>query len=108
MRSIRRTQFEVIFLLQLLVEPGTNVVIRRSEDSSVTIPFEQNFRDLIDPEDSDPNPEDAYCGCGWPDHLVVPKGTTSGMLFDLFVMVSDYRQDRVSTQNVGMNDDVLT
>lgn len=33
-------------IFRLTVTPGANVVKRKSDESSVTIPFEQTFRDL--------------------------------------------------------------
>jgi tyrosinase len=34
-----------------------------------------------------------YCNCGWPFHLLVPRGTTSGLGFQLAVMATDAEQD---------------
>jgi tyrosinase len=72
--------------------------MRKSSDSAVTIPFEQTFRDL---ERNRPTSGPAleqfnFCGCGWPQHMLVPKGSAEGFMFDLFVMVSNYNDDRVS------------
>lgn len=36
-----------------------------------------------------------FCGCGWPQHLYIPKGSHKGMPFDLFVMVTNYDEDHV-------------
>lgn len=75
-----------------------NTLRRRSTESSVTIPFERTFRNL------DQNRPDAgttqesefnFCGCGWPQHMLVPKGLPGGLTCELFVMISDYEQDRV-------------
>lgn len=35
------------------------------------------------------------CNCGWPDHMLLPKGSSAGMSFDLFVMISNYDDDKV-------------
>lgn len=75
------------------------MIIRNSSESSVTIPFEQTFRDLETARPS-PNNIQAYdafnfCGCGWPEHLLVPKGTRQGYPMDMFVMVSNYDLDKV-------------
>jgi len=43
--------------------------------------------------------EDNYCGCGWPYHLLVPKGTSSGMPFRLLVVATDWQIDRVGPEN---------
>ncbi|XP_076290226.1 phenoloxidase 1-like [Lasioglossum baleicum] len=76
------------------LQPGRNVIQQKSTDSSVTIPFEQTFP----PRDTDstecPKP-DNFCGCGWPQHLLVPKGVKGGFPMVLFAMVSDYTRDIV-------------
>lgn len=69
-----------------------NTILRRSDESSVTIPFERTFRPVgasHQPTESEELAEFQFCGCGWPQHLLIPKGTPEGMQFDLFVMVSD-------------------
>ncbi|KAL1459426.1 hypothetical protein WDU94_011408 [Cyamophila willieti] len=77
-----------------------NIIERSSLESAVTIPFEYTFRDL------DANrPEEGteavanfnFCGCGWPQHMLIPKGSPEGFPCQLFVMVSDYEQDRVDS-----------
>lgn len=42
----------------------------------------------------DPN----YCDCGWPYHLLLPRGKTAGMDFRLFVMLTDYQADLVGAE----------
>ena len=38
-----------------------------------------------------------FCGCGWPNHFLVPRGTAKpGTAFALFVMASDWTADRVA------------
>jgi hypothetical protein len=39
-----------------------------------------------------------FCGCGWPEHFLVPRGTTDGMPFQLFVMATNWKEDQVSTK----------
>lgn len=81
------------------MQRGSNQITRNSSESAITIPFEATFRnvDLNRPADSDLQnvASFSYCGCGWPQHMLVPKGTENGFPMDLFVMVSDYQQDRV-------------
>lgn len=74
-----------------------NTIPRRSDESSVTIPFERTFRNLNDRPASGTDAEAAFnfCGCGWPHHLLIPKGTPEGMAYELFVMVSNFNDDRV-------------
>lgn len=80
------------------VNPGPNTIPRRSTDSSVTIPFERTFRNLDANRPNAGTTEEAefnFCGCGWPNHMLVPKGVPGGLQCELFVMISDYEQDRV-------------
>lgn len=80
------------------MNPGQNTIPRRSTDSSVTIPFERTFRNLDQNRPNAGTTEEAefnFCGCGWPQHMLVPKGLPGGLACELFVMISDYEQDRV-------------
>ncbi|XP_075147708.1 phenoloxidase 2-like [Haematobia irritans] len=82
--------------------PGKNTIRRRSDESSVTIPFERSFRrvgESYQPKDAQELAKFQFCGCGWPDHLLLPKGKPEGMAFDLFVMISDYADDSVQQTN---------
>lgn len=36
------------------------------------------------------------CNCGFPQHLLIPKGIPEGFPAQLFVMVSDWNVDKVS------------
>ncbi|XP_073975570.1 phenoloxidase 2-like [Rhodnius prolixus] len=87
-----------------------NIIERSSEDSTVTIPFERTFRNL-DANRPDEGSRQAdqfnFCGCGWPHHMLVPKGTADGYPCTLFVMVSDYEQDKVSESRTGTCDDAF-
>jgi tyrosinase len=42
----------------------------------------------------DPN----YCDCGWPYHLLLPRGKPNGMDFRLLVMLTDYQADLVGAE----------
>ena len=35
-------------------------------------------------------PHEQYCRCGWPYHLLVPRGTPAGMPFRVLVMLTDW------------------
>ncbi|XP_047538254.1 phenoloxidase subunit 2-like [Vanessa atalanta] len=78
---------------------GQNTITRQSTESSVTIPFEQSFRDLS-AQSGSPRADSLasfnFCGCGWPQHMLVPKGTEAGAPYDLFVMLSNYDLDSVN------------
>ncbi|XP_022907906.2 phenoloxidase 2-like [Onthophagus taurus] len=76
------------------LKQGQSTIVRNSTQSSVTIPFENSFRDLNRPAGVSQD-QFNFCGCGWPHHLLVPKGKPEGYPMQLFVMISDYEQDKV-------------
>lgn len=75
------------------MESGLNTITRKSDDSSVTVPYEMTFGDAktLKADNS------SYDRCGWPHHLLVPKGSAEGLPAQMFVMISDYETDKVST-----------
>ncbi|CAH1402251.1 unnamed protein product [Nezara viridula] len=82
---------------------GKNTITRKSSESSVTIPFEKTFRNL---DSGRPNAgvqleQFNYCGCGWPQHMLICKGTSEGFACQLFVMISDFNQDKVEDKSGG-------
>lgn len=83
------------------VNPGNNTIERTSDLSSVTIPFERTFRNLEAGRPTDPNQQDAFnfCGCGWPQHMLIPRGSETGFSAEIFVMISNFDGDRVITVN---------
>lgn len=84
------------FTVQL--NPGLNMIRRRSNESSVTIPYERSFRRIgsqYQPVDPVQRAQFQFCGCGWPQHMLIPKGTPEGTRFNIFVMISNYDVDRV-------------
>ncbi|XP_077295703.1 phenoloxidase 2-like [Arctopsyche grandis] len=87
------------FFTQL--QPGNNNIVRRSDESSVTIPYERTFRNLETGRDATDADSFNFCGCGHPQHLLVPRGTPSGMACQLFVMVSNYELDKVEQSLEG-------
>ncbi|XP_017079787.2 phenoloxidase 3-like [Drosophila eugracilis] len=90
------------FVVQL--NPGLNTFVRRSTESSVTIPYERTFRNLDENTPAKNSPEEQesfFCGCGWPNHMLVPKGRPEGLPFELFVMISNYDNDRIDQDTVG-------
>lgn len=88
------------------------MIRRRSTDSSVTIPFERTFRDLDTNRPGAGTAEEDqfnFCGCGWPHHMLIPKGTTgNGLACDLFVMISNYNDDRIDQDLVGICNDAAS
>lgn len=92
-----------IFVITNKVQPNANEIRRRSSESSVTIAYERSFRRVgiqAQPSDAEELSEFQFCGCGWPQHMLLPKGTPDGTEYDLFVMISDYDQDRVDSTNL--------
>jgi tyrosinase len=93
------------------VNPGVNTLRRRDAESTVTIPFERTFRNY------DANAPAAgtaalqefnFCGCGWPEHMLIPKGLPEGLDCELFVMVSNYEEDRVDQSLDGICNDAAS
>ncbi|KYQ50116.1 Phenoloxidase subunit A3 [Trachymyrmex zeteki] len=95
--SLCITLFMLYFIKFSLVKPGSNTIERKSTESSVTIPFERTFRnlDVNRPIGGDNLEQFNFCGCGWPQHMLVPKGKEEGFPMDLFIMISDYTGDAV-------------
>lgn len=84
---------DVIICLYLIVRVGKNVIFRRSFDSNVVTPWNKHLKQYENPPK---NPQSAdYCGCGWPTHLYIPKGSHEGTHFDLFVMLTNFDDDYV-------------
>ncbi|XP_031621669.1 phenoloxidase 2-like [Contarinia nasturtii] len=88
------------------LQPGDNAIRRTSTESSVTVAFERTFRDLDTNRPAAGTQEEQdfiFCGCGWPQHMLIPKGKSGvGLPCDLFVMVSNYQDDRVDQDLVGI------
>uniref|UniRef100_A0A1I8Q7Q8 tyrosinase n=1 Tax=Stomoxys calcitrans TaxID=35570 RepID=A0A1I8Q7Q8_STOCA len=97
------------FMVQL--NPGQNTIRRRSIESSVTIPYERTFRNLDGNRPAADTAEELefnFCGCGWPQHMLIPKGLPEGLSCDLFVMVSNYEDDRIDQDLVGSCSDAAS
>ncbi|CAG8726432.1 17769_t:CDS:10 [Dentiscutata erythropus] len=73
------------------LKAGEDAVIARSCELSSVIrkPAQKVFDDT--PGDDFDND---YCGCGWPYHLLLPRGTRDGMKFKLYVYISDWNADK--------------
>lgn len=84
------------------VSPGAQTVERRSEDSNCTIPFERSFPNRYgEAAGAVPTGDTALCACGWPHHMYLPIGCADGTPFDFVVMLTDFEQDRVDSDDVG-------
>ncbi|XP_046834983.1 phenoloxidase 1-like [Vespa crabro] len=84
----------------VMLRPGQNNIERNSNQSSLTIPFERTFRNVDEnrPISGDSLEQFNFCGCGWPQHLLIPKGSKAGYPMDLFIMISDYTGDAVEQE----------
>lgn len=69
------------------------MIYRRSYDSNALTPWTKNIKHYENPPKHAKSAE--MCGCGWPTHLFIPKGTKEGMQFDLFAMITNYDNDYV-------------
>uniref|UniRef100_A0A6P7FUF2 Phenoloxidase 1-like n=1 Tax=Diabrotica virgifera virgifera TaxID=50390 RepID=A0A6P7FUF2_DIAVI len=88
------------------LKPGSNSISRDSSLSSVTIPFERTYRNLDSrrPVGGDALARFNLCGCGWPENMLIPKGNDR-FEAELFVMISDYANDRIDQDVVGQPGD---
>ncbi|EDS34231.1 phenoloxidase subunit 1 [Culex quinquefasciatus] len=107
----QRQYFTEMDTSTVTLNPGVNTIVRRSDQSSVTIPYERTFRAVgtaATPKDENALAQFRFCGCGWPQHMLVPKGAPGpGVQFDIFAMVSDFSQDTVNQEfdpNAPCND----
>lgn len=82
---------------------GRNEITRSSLESAITIPHNVTYRDL---EKNRPaantNSETAFnfCGCGWPQNMLIPKGSVEGFPCQLFVMITNGAIDQVKTKHI--------
>nr|ABR12412.1 prophenoloxidase [Procambarus clarkii] len=82
-----------------ILKPGKNQIVRPSSESSITTSSEFTFRSLEAVNPAMPgapqNTEANFCGCGWPDHLLLPRSKPEGMTYQLFFMLTDLDKDEV-------------
>jgi tyrosinase len=90
----QRGYFFTLDQFSVRLSPGINRIVRNSRNSSLTIPFE-TWNELEEEDVINHN-----CGCGWPHHLLLPKGSAVGTTYDLFVMITEGEEE---TQSEGEN-----
>nr|CAG8442723.1 11309_t:CDS:2 [Entrophospora candida] len=77
------------------------VVSRDCDMSSVVRQPPQKTEDELDDTTTLPGTQEdlaeKYCDCGWPFHLLLPRGRKSGMKFKLLVFITDWSKDKVPT-----------
>ncbi|XP_045539351.1 phenoloxidase subunit 1 [Papilio machaon] len=103
----RRLMIELDKFTQPL-NAGTNTIRRRSVESSVTIPYERTFRNQSNRQGTAGTAQAAqfdFCGCGWPHHMLIPKGTPEGYPVVVFAMVTNWDDDKIEQDLVGTCND---
>nr|CCA94913.1 hemocyanin subunit 1 [Endeis spinosa] len=76
------------------IPPGKSSIKRASKDSSVIVKKDLSIAQLRAGETGGANKE--TCSCGWPEHLLVPRGNHRGMVFDLVVILTDWEEDKAT------------
>lgn len=74
------------------LSPGKNTITRNSRNSTVTLSSKNLFAPSMALSTTD------HCKCGWPDYLMIPKGTHKGMKFQLFATITNYATDMVNSK----------
>lgn len=91
----RRAWIEMDKFLAELPAENRVVLYRSDEESSVVKrPVDKNPARVLR-GGADPN-ENAYCDCGWPYTLLLPRGKSEGMPFRLLVLCTDASVDKVT------------
>jgi len=80
------------------LDNGENKIVRKSSESSITIPDLPSFGTLMEEADeavkSGSTPaHSGFRSCGLPNRMLLPKGKEEGMVFSLVVAVTDATQD---------------
>ncbi|XP_033099168.1 phenoloxidase subunit 1-like [Anneissia japonica] len=104
----RRLFIEMDKFVEELPPKTTHEITRSSKLSSVVKPpglsikdIEKKLNELVAKKQSTEEKvvsecvcrRERYCECGLPQNILLPRGTESGMIFDLFVMVTDWGSD---------------
>uniref|UniRef100_A0A1D1Z5L3 Hemocyanin II n=1 Tax=Anthurium amnicola TaxID=1678845 RepID=A0A1D1Z5L3_9ARAE len=78
--------------------PNSKTVVSRDCDMSAVVRQPPQKTDEEMDETSLPTGEDSrkdFCDCGWPFHLLLPRGRKGGMKFKLLVFITDWAEDEV-------------
>ncbi|KAG8177958.1 hypothetical protein JTE90_014701 [Oedothorax gibbosus] len=86
---------------------GKNSITRDHKVSSVTVSETHTFKQLLAGEGVSENTTE-FCSCGWPEHMLIPRGSHKGTEFDLYVMLTDYEQDAVGGEPHGLCTDAIS
>ncbi|XP_022907908.2 phenoloxidase 1-like [Onthophagus taurus] len=104
----QRKMFIELDRFTVTLKQGSNTINRLSSDSSVTIPFDKTFKNYNEANPPAQSALSDYCRCGWPNHMLIPKGTVGGLHCQLFVMISDYEIDKVGETTSGECKDAMS
>ena len=74
-----------------IMKGSEEIVTRKDKHSSVIRRFPRDARD--DPEERVARTVSGFCECGWPYHMLLPRGTREGMKFRLCLVVTDNNLD---------------
>ena len=75
--------------------PGAQQITRSDTESSVIRRPAELPTDIQDGTQNTGGVHSVNCDCGWPYHMLLPRGTANGMTFALFVMATDWNHDHV-------------
>ncbi|GFW92064.1 hemocyanin AA6 chain [Trichonephila clavipes] len=92
---------------QVELAAGKNAITRDHKLSSVTVSETHTFKQLLAGEGVSENTTE-FCSCGWPEHMLIPRGSHKGSEFDLFVILTDYEQDAVGGEASGVCVDAIS
>lgn len=92
----RRRWIEMDKFQYALAPNAKAVVARSSKDASVV--RKPAARPGDPPHAPQPGADPNYCDCGWPYHLLLPRGTNAGMPFRLMVMITNWNDDKVEVE----------
>jgi len=85
---------------------GQNTIRRASSESTIVKKEVETFREMFQKVEQEiQNGQQDYntkthSHCGWPLHLLLPKGTPQGEKYTLFVVITDYEQDKVPNTQI--------
>lgn len=100
------SMLQIFITFSIIVDVGSNTIVRRSEESNVTIPFEKSYQ-YQEPGSEENNETFDFCGCGWPSNMLIPRGSLEGLGGQLFVMITDYSGDKVDDEGTGTCNDAF-
>lgn len=90
-----RRRFSLLLdVYEAVLAPGDNTLRRQSTQSALTI---DNDAIYAEGRDAGAVRRGNVCRCGWPQGLLLPRGSAAGTPYQLLAMVTDYEQDKAPT-----------